>query len=80
MGRLSRLNHFFVKVAVGILLTGLVMPAILALLPPPARTPWAFWITLVVCVVAVVGLWSAAERSVQRRGAKASDVPAPPEP
>ncbi len=79
MGRLRRLNHFFVKVAVGILLTGLVLPAILALLPPAARTPVAFWITLVVCVAAVVGLWSAAERSVQRRGAKAGEPSAPPE-
>jgi len=80
MGRLRRLNHFFVKVAVGILLTGLVMPAVLALLPPAARTPVAFWITLVACVAAVVGLWSAAERSVQRRGAKAGGPSAPPEP
>lgn len=80
MGRLRRLNHFFVKVAVGILLTGLAMPAVLALLPAWARTPASFWITLVACVALVVLAWSAAERSVRERSAKAGETAAPPEP
>ena len=78
MGRLGRLNRLLVKIAVGILLTGLVMPAVLALLPAWARTPLSFWITSIACVVLVVLVWSAVERAV-RRGAKPGDAPAPPE-
>lgn len=62
MGRLRRLSQFLAKIAVGILFAGLVMPAVLALLPAAARTPLTFWITLIVCVSLVVLVWSSAER------------------
>jgi len=46
-----------VKIVVGLLLAGAMAPAVLAWLPVSARTPAALWITMAICVLAVVLVW-----------------------
>ncbi len=76
---LRSLILLFVKIAIGLLLTGLVMPAELAMLPPWARTPATVWITLIVCVGLVVFLGPSGDWG-RKRGSKPKPdgAPAPP--